>query len=340
MRRTGAGYPACEAVLACAVAGLAGLMLTGCGSARLTNAAAARVVSGLVPGSPVPASAIPRLRAVADQYVQGDSLTAPQWVSVVATSHKKALAAATPVEESVTGIGNIAVYLMTLKGRFSPLPVPSPLPSGKGPLSGKYLSIVVDAKTFEVLYLGLGNSPPPVSPASLGPVTYLAQMASPPPAHDTGQGPGTCQPSQVRLAAGPRVSEATQQHTLLLVIRNISTASCALRGYPGIALLTDGVRLPFSHRDGGDQMLTSRPPTVVIVPPRADAYVAINKNACVTFTRQIATRLELRLPGDLAALSLTLPRYPMLDYCAPSDPGHTIDITPVEPSAARIYPGR
>ena len=32
---------------------------------------------------------------------------------------------------------------------------------------------VVDARTFQVLDSGLSPSPPPVSPASLGPVTYL-----------------------------------------------------------------------------------------------------------------------------------------------------------------------
>jgi len=35
----------------------------------------------------------------------------------------------------------------------------------------------VDAKTFQVLDFGLSPSPPPVSPASLGPVTYLIDRA-------------------------------------------------------------------------------------------------------------------------------------------------------------------
>jgi hypothetical protein len=81
VREIDAGHSAHRAVvLACAVGGLAALMLAGCGSARLTSAAPVRPV----PGSPVPASAIPRLRAIADWYVRGDSQTVPQWVSALA----------------------------------------------------------------------------------------------------------------------------------------------------------------------------------------------------------------------------------------------------------------
>ncbi len=122
---------------------------------QLMSVAANRPASGL----PVPASAIPRLRAIADRFVRGDAQTFPEWASVVTTSHKKALAAAAPAEWTVAGVRNITVYLVTIKGRFSPLPVASPLP-GHGPLTGKYLSIVVDAKAFHVLYLGLGTKSP------------------------------------------------------------------------------------------------------------------------------------------------------------------------------------
>ncbi len=46
-------------------------------------------------------------------------------------------------------------------------------PPGAAAPTGSYLSIVVDARTFQMLDYGLSPSPPPVSPASLGPVTYL-----------------------------------------------------------------------------------------------------------------------------------------------------------------------
>jgi hypothetical protein len=46
-------------------------------------------------------------------------------------------------------------------------------PPGAAAPTGRYLSMVVDARTFQGLDLGVGPNPPPVSPASLGPVTYL-----------------------------------------------------------------------------------------------------------------------------------------------------------------------
>ena len=46
-------------------------------------------------------------------------------------------------------------------------------PPGAALPTGRYLSIVVDAGTFQVLDFGLSPTPPPVSPARLGPVTYL-----------------------------------------------------------------------------------------------------------------------------------------------------------------------
>jgi hypothetical protein len=99
-------------------------MLAGCGSARFTaTAAGERPVPG-VPGLPVPVSALPRLRAIAERYVQGDGLITPQWASVVTTSHEKALASAAATEEATIGVGNVRVYLMTMKGRFVPLPDP------------------------------------------------------------------------------------------------------------------------------------------------------------------------------------------------------------------------
>jgi hypothetical protein len=45
-------------------------------------------------------------------------------------------------------------------------------PGAKAPTGG-YLSLVIDAKTFQGLDFGISPKPPPVPPASLGPVTYL-----------------------------------------------------------------------------------------------------------------------------------------------------------------------
>ena len=122
-----------------------------------------------VPGSPVPASAIERLTLIADNVVKATGGVAPAWVSVVVTTRGRALASAAP-GHWVAGDMEAIVYLMTMEGQFvhrGPKP-----PRAKAP-TGTYLSIVLDAETLERMDLGLSHNPPPVAPASLGPVTYL-----------------------------------------------------------------------------------------------------------------------------------------------------------------------
>jgi hypothetical protein len=84
------------------------------GCARLMNEAFA----GPVPGSPVPASAIERLTLIADNVVKANGGgVAPAWVSVVVTTHGRALASATPCDW-VAGDMQAIVYLMTMEGQF------------------------------------------------------------------------------------------------------------------------------------------------------------------------------------------------------------------------------
>jgi hypothetical protein len=142
-----------------------------------TLAFVSAVVCGLVlagctasPGGVVPASAIPRLTAIAERAAKANGDSAPAWASAVLTTHKKALTSATP-GDIVPGAGNDPVYLVTMRGHFTAYGA-SP-PSGAALPTGTYLSIVVDAGTFRVSDGGLSPKPPPVSPASLGPVTYL-----------------------------------------------------------------------------------------------------------------------------------------------------------------------
>ncbi len=149
-----------------------------------------------------------------------------------------------------------------------------------------------------------------------------------------------CRSTQLQLSAGPRVSERTQQHTLLLVFRNVSATECVLRGYPAITLVDSaGHRLDFSYRRRGDQMLTSARPGLVTLPPGGLAYSAINKNACVSFAARSAASADVTPPGQREPLVLKLARYPILDYCGVGDPGHTIDIAPVEPTSADVMAG-
>ena len=41
-------------------------------------------------------------------------------------------------------------------------------------------------------------------------------------------------------------------------------------------------------------------------------------------------------PNDYQALSFAKPRYPILAYCRAGDPGHTVDVSPVEPTLRDI----
>jgi len=63
--------------LPCVAAVLAGPMIAGCGSVRLTGERSAVAV----PRSAVPASAIPRLRAIADQLAKENGDTVPSRIS-------------------------------------------------------------------------------------------------------------------------------------------------------------------------------------------------------------------------------------------------------------------
>jgi len=159
--------------LPCMTAVLAGLVIAGCGSGRVRLTSEQATVAE--PGSPVPGSAIPRLRAIADQLAKENGDAVPSWISEVVTTQEKAEASAIPGAFSPAG-GKTVVYLVTMKGHFKwggSRPV-----AGHAP-TGCYLSLVVSAKawrwrrTFDVDSLGLSPTPPPVAPSSLGPVTWL-----------------------------------------------------------------------------------------------------------------------------------------------------------------------
>jgi hypothetical protein len=163
---------------AAALAGALALVswLAGCSGAPASTGSPAATgspaVTGspTVTGSPVPASAISRLTAIASRAATENGDSVPAWVTAVLTTHAKALTSATP-GDFVPGTGGVPVFLVTMRGKFTDYAASGP-PGAAAP-TGRYLSIVVDAKTFQVLDFGLSPNPPPVSPASLGPVTYL-----------------------------------------------------------------------------------------------------------------------------------------------------------------------
>lgn len=151
--RSPAGVPT---ALGCLAVLCGGLALAGCGTS---------------PSGPhVPASAVPRLTTMAERIAKINGDAKPTQVTVVLTTHAKALTSATP-GDSVPGTEPTRVYLITMQGHFVANGAPGP-PGAAAP-KGRYVSIVVDAKTFTGLDFGISPQPPPVSPASLGPLTYL-----------------------------------------------------------------------------------------------------------------------------------------------------------------------
>jgi hypothetical protein len=93
-----------------------------------------------------------------------------RWASAVVTTRAKALTSATP-GDLVPNDEKTIVYLVTVKGHF--VARAASVPPGAHAPTGTYMSMVINAKTFTGLDFGLGPKPPPVAPASFGPVTYL-----------------------------------------------------------------------------------------------------------------------------------------------------------------------
>jgi hypothetical protein len=147
------------AMLAGAAAIASLLAAAGCGQALAAG------------GAPVPTSAIGRLTAIAHRAATINGDPAPAWITAVMTTRAKALTSATP-GDYVPGSAHVKVFLITMRGHFTAREASGP-PGARAP-AGRYLSLVVDAKTFRGLDFGIGPKPPPVPPASLGPVTYLA----------------------------------------------------------------------------------------------------------------------------------------------------------------------
>jgi hypothetical protein len=122
-------------------------------------------------GPPVPAPAIGRLTAIAHHAATINGDPAPAWITAVVTTRAKALTSATP-GDYLPGSAHVKVFLITMRGHFTARNATGP-PGAKAP-TGRYLSLVIDAKTFQGLDFGISPNPPPIPSASLGQVTYLS----------------------------------------------------------------------------------------------------------------------------------------------------------------------
>ena len=147
-----------------------------------------------------------------------------------------------------------------------------------------------------------------------------------------------CAPAQLQLIRQGPVSEATQQLTWVIGLRNTAATGCGLDGYPRIELLDSrGVLLRYGFRAGGDQMLTSAPPAPVWLRAGGTAYFGINKNACVVRDIDQAAVIRVIPPGSRSALTLQAPSQRFMDYCGRGVVGSVVDISPVEPDIAAVF---
>src|SRR5215471_14825727 len=143
------------------------LAAAACGSAAGMTASHHSAVAE--PGQPVPASAVHRLTAIADRAVTLNGGHPVAWATAVVTTHANALTSATPGD--TTPGRKVVVYLVTIKGHF--VCGLCSVPPGAHAPTGTYLSLVINAKTFEGTDFGISPKVPPVLAEHFGPVTYL-----------------------------------------------------------------------------------------------------------------------------------------------------------------------
>ena len=146
----------------------------------------------------------------------------------------------------------------------------------------------------------------------------------------------SCATSSLALRQGPLVVPKTMQLPIMLELVNDGRAACTLEGYSRIVLLSaSGTVYPFAYRDGGDEEVTSARPAAVTLRTGGVAYVLLNKLACLgNVNGRLARQARVTPPGAKSALALRSLRGFYLDYCAAGDPGHRVDVSPVEASPA------
>jgi hypothetical protein len=121
-----------------------------------------------------PASALPMLRAIAKNAAKSNGDWRPAVVTAVPTTHWQAVSC-TAGGPGPAGAGvpdDTPVYLVTMTGHFTGDEAGDP--TGTATPAGRYLSLVVNARSFWVMGSGLSRKPPAVRPATLGPVTNIA----------------------------------------------------------------------------------------------------------------------------------------------------------------------
>jgi hypothetical protein len=119
----------------------------------------------------LPAGVLAPLRAIAKSAAHAYGDWRPAHVTAVHTTHARALSSAAP-RVAAHAPADTPVYLVTMAGHFT---------GGLGhrgrgtrAQASRYLSLVINARSFWVMDTGLSRKPPAVLPAALGEVTNIA----------------------------------------------------------------------------------------------------------------------------------------------------------------------
>lgn len=145
-----------------------------------------------------------------------------------------------------------------------------------------------------------------------------------------------CRIQQFTVAIGPRISEATGQHTLALRLTNRGSA-CTLFGTPALWFEDAHGRIPFQLRTGTDQMIAATYALPVQVRRGGSAWVVINQYRCDLGDKRAAgvIRIGLHPAADTDAVRVVIHNpYEHVEYCGKGDPGSTITVAPFEPTLA------
>jgi len=151
---------------------LVGVAAVGLGIYAAFAGQPAQAGNAAVPGLAVSSTSAARLDQIARNFASVNGDARPTWIDAVITTHANALKSATPGDTEPAG-NRTNVYLITMRGHFigrmASVPLGAHLPTGR------YISIVINARTFTIMDWGLSPNAPPVSAASLGPVRYLTR---------------------------------------------------------------------------------------------------------------------------------------------------------------------
>jgi hypothetical protein len=152
-----------------------------------------------------------------------------------------------------------------------------------------------------------------------------------------------CQAGQLAPGNGPRLSPAPGEHALVVTVTNRGAAPCTLDGYPRVRFITSsGHALDIPQVDHS-QYVTASGPRQVLLGVSATAYMLVAQYRCDLGDLQVASRVQVTLPGTRSGAAFTVPVVRAtgdLALCkgGQSDAGNVIAVTPVESTLAAILP--